>query len=106
MKIHLIEKYGRMRRVSDTERKWQSGYWTVAKETAESLVGGDIYLHSTQSKPSKFGGVIESYRIEQSPEFQGKIVFTFLAGMEHKSISTSKEGWGNEKKIVRDDDSR
>ena len=101
MKIHLIENYGRLNRISEEEQLWESGYWTVAVETAEELVGGSIYLHSKQAKPSKFGGIIQSYRVDQSPEFKGKIVFTFLADMEHKNVVTSKEGWGMEKKIDR-----
>lgn len=102
MKIHLIEKHDRLNRVSDEEELWESGYWTVPIETAEELLGGDIYLHSMKAKPSKFGGVIKSYRLEDSPEFEGKIVFTFLADIEHKNVLTSKESWGMDKKIDRD----
>lgn len=101
MKIHLIEKYDRLNRISYEEQIWESGYWTVAIETAEELLGGDIYLHSMKAKPSKFGGVIKSYRVSENSEFEGKIVFTFLADIEHKNVSTSKEGWGMEKKIER-----
>ena len=101
MKIHLIENYDRLNRISNEEQLWESGYWTVAIETAEELLGGHIYLHSKKAMPSKFGGVIRSYRVEEDPEFEGKIVFTFLADIEHKNVSTSKEGWGMEKKIDR-----
>jgi hypothetical protein len=99
MKIHLIEKHDRLNRISDDEQLWESGYWTVPTQTAEELLGGDIYLHSMKAKPSKFGGVIQSYRVAEDAEFKGKIVFTFLADLEHKNVSTSNEGWGMEKKI-------
>ncbi len=101
MKIHLIEKHDRLKRISDEEQLWESGYWTVPIATAEELLGGDIYLHSMKAKPSKFGGVIKSYRVEESPEFEGKIVFTFLADIEHKDVPTINEGWGMDKKIDR-----
>ena len=100
MKIHLIEKHDRLKRISDEEQLWESGYWTVAIETAEELLGGDIYLHSMKAKPSKFGGVIKSYRVEDNPEFEGKIVFTFLADIEHKNVSTANEGWEWRKKLI------
>ena len=102
MKIHLIENQNRMNRISYEEQIWESGYWTVPLETAEELLGGDIYLHSKKATPSKFGGVIKSYRVEEDAEFKGKIVFTFLADIEHKNVSTPKTGWGMEKKIIAD----
>ena len=101
MKIHLIDKHDCLNRISDEEQVWESGYCTVTIAIAEELLGGDIYLHSMKAKPSKFGGVIKSYRVEENPEFEGKIVFTFLADIEHKDVSTANEGWGREKKIDR-----
>jgi hypothetical protein len=101
MKIHLIENYNRFNRISEEEQLWESGYWTVAIETAEDLVGGHIYLHSKKAKPSKFGGVIQSYRVDETEEFKGKVIFTFLADIEHKDVLTPNEGWGMEKKIDR-----
>lgn len=99
MKIHFVEKFGRENRLSDEVQLWESGYWTLTEKSAKSLIGGDIYLHSNQSKPSRFGGVIQNYRVIENGEFEGKIVFEFLADIEHKNVRTSKEGWGREKKI-------
>ena len=102
MKIHLLDKHDRLKPVSNAEQLWESGYWTLPIKTAEELLGGDIYLHSKKIKPSKFGGIIQSYRVEEDTEFAGKIVFTFLADIEHKNVSTPKEGWGMDKKIDTD----
>lgn len=55
--------------------------------------------------PSKFGGVIQRHRIESEGLFEGKVVLTSLADMEHKNISTNKEGFGMEKKIDRSENS-
>ena len=106
MKIHLIENIGRFKRISQEQELWESGYWTVAIETAEELVGGHIYLHTTRAKPSKFGGVIQRYSVEPEGEFEGKVVFTFLADMDHKNVFTSKDGWAMGKKIDRDEDAQ
>ena len=104
MKIHLIENIGRFTRISEEEELWESGFWPVTTAVAEELVGGHIYLHSARAKPSKFGGVIQSFRVESEGEFEGKVVFTFLADMEHKNVFTGKEGWGMGKKIDRSED--
>lgn len=97
--IHLIERQDNISPVTNASGEWESGYWAVSKDTAERLVGGDIYLHKAQDKPSHFGGKIFSYRVNQGGVFDGRIIFCFKASMEHKGMRTGPEKWGNEKKI-------
>lgn len=101
--IHLVERLGNPRRLPDTAGEWESGYWHVSHDTADRLVGGDLYLHSGQNAESHFGGRILGYRIHRDPangEIDGRIVFRFLASPTHRGIRTPRQGWGNEKKIV------
>lgn len=100
MKIHLIEKAGLLTREDKTSQDWESGNWSVSKETAESLIGGDIYLHKSQDRPSFFGGRITGYHEIEEGEAKGRVIFLFVATPEHKGVKTDKAGWGNEKKIV------
>jgi hypothetical protein len=100
--IHLIERVTNVKITNKEKNEWDSYAWVIAPDTAEKLVGGEIYLHKAQDKPSHFGGKILSYRI-LGPEFSsdsGRIVFNFKAGLEYKDVKTDKEGWGMEKKIV------
>ncbi len=101
MQIHLIEKELRFTRTDKTSQNWESGYWKVSIEVAEGLIGGDIFLHKAQIKPSYFGGKITGYHIQTTGEWQGRVIFHFTATSEHKGVKTSQPGWGMEKKIVR-----
>jgi len=56
--IRLVERLGNLRPIDKEAGVWESGYWVISEETAEKLVGGNIYLHSGQTKPSHFGGRI------------------------------------------------
>ena len=98
--IHLIEDLGNMKIIDKTNAEWESGWWAVSAETAEKLVGGDIYFHKKQIEPSFFGGRILSYRIETSGECIGRIIFKFKTGLEFKGIRAGVSGWGMEKKII------
>jgi hypothetical protein len=97
--LHLVERLNNVHPVADARGEYESGYWATSKDTAERLVGGDIYLHKAQDKPSHFGGKIISYRFEQDGEFDGRIIFRFRASIAHKGVRTGPEKWGNEKKI-------
>jgi hypothetical protein len=97
--LHLVERQDNVERVTDGSGDYESRYWAVSEDTSERLVGGDIYLHRAQDKPSHFGGKILSYRIHQGGEYDGRIIFRFRASMEHKGVWTGPERWGNEKKI-------
>jgi hypothetical protein len=101
--IHFIERHGNVRLTDKAKNEWESGYWVMSKETATRLVGGFIYLHSDQAAPSHFGGKILSFYVytsEKESKRNGRYVFIFQALPERKGVKTSREGWGNEKKII------
>jgi hypothetical protein len=101
--VHLIERLNNVRKLPGDQGFWESGYWAIAPETAERLVGGNLYLHSHQNKSSHFGGEIISYSIfqgENNSERNGRIVFLIKPTPEHKNFLTNKAGWGNEKKFI------
>jgi hypothetical protein len=98
--IHFIERMGHMKRIDKDTATWESGWWAVAPETAAKLVGGHIYFHKAQDKPSFFGGTISAYRVETEGEWPGRIVFTFVFSPEFRGVRAGREGWGMEKKIV------
>lgn len=102
--IHFVERKNNVTKVAGTADEWESGYWVVGEETAQGLVGGDLYLHEKQDSPSHFGGTILSYRVlrdARQPDIQGRLIFRIRATVAHRGVSTEREGWGNEKKIVR-----
>jgi hypothetical protein len=101
MQIHFIEKENLMTREDKNTQNWETGFWAVSKEIADSLIGGDIYLHKAQDKPSYFGGLITSYKVKNRGIHEGRIIFQFTATTGHKGIKTGKTGWGMEKKIVK-----
>jgi hypothetical protein len=99
--IHLVERLNNVRKVSAEPPIWESGYWVVSEETAERLVGGDLYLHTGQLDASHFGGKILGYRVHKDgTEIDGRLVFRIVPTAAHKGVSTGREGWGNEKKYV------
>jgi hypothetical protein len=102
-KLHLVERLNNIRPIPDSPGEWESGYWVVSEETAERLVGGDLYVHSSQSEPSHFGGRILSYRVHRDPtkpDIDGRLVFRIKPSPAHKGFVPGREGWGMEKKIV------
>ena len=98
--IHFVERLGNYRCVDKSANEWESGYWVVAVDTAQRLIGGQIYLHDGQDTPSRFGGDILSYRVQQDGEFEGRLVFRFRPTAQCKGIMAGRGGWGNEKKVV------
>ncbi len=98
--IHLIERMGHMQCLDKASGLWKSGWWAVAPDTAEKLVGGRIFFHKAQDKPSFFGGRIASYRVETEGQWPGRIVFTFVFGPEFRGVEAGRDGWGMEKKLV------
>lgn len=98
-RIHLIERLGKIRKIEG--RLHESGLWDVTPQTADELVGGDIYFHKKQKELSFFGGKILSYRIhEEDDEYRGRVIFNFESSSDHKNFSSGEGGWSNEKKIV------
>jgi hypothetical protein len=100
--IHFVERIGNTWKVqnSSVDYEFESGYWVVSEDTGRKLVGGDLYLHDGQSEPSRFGGRILGYRVHSGGSEDGRIIFRFQATGDHRGITTPREGWGNEKKIV------
>lgn len=97
-KIHLIEQMNGIRKLEGQVH--ESGSWAVTPETAEALVGGDIYFHKKQKEPSFYGGKILGFRLETEGEHVGRIIFRFEFTPEHKNVSSGSGGWSNEKKMV------
>ncbi|WGL18408.1 hypothetical protein PVT68_08940 [Microbulbifer bruguierae] len=101
MKLHFIEKAKAFQRTDKELNIWKSGNWVLSNDVAEASVGGDIYFHTEQAKPSYFGGeIIEVRKLQEGPD-KGRYVITFKMTMAHKGVKTEKQGWGMEKKIIR-----
>lgn len=98
--VHLIERMGHMRCLDKATGLWESGWWAISPTTARQLVGGHIYFHKAQDRPSYFGGLITSSRVETDGEWSGRILFTFNTGAEFKGVRAGTGGWGMEKKLV------
>jgi hypothetical protein len=99
-RIHLIEKLSLFRKIAGNVH--ESGYWEVAPQIADELVGGDIYFHRKQKEPSFFGGKILGYRIhDEDDEYpRGRIIFRFEAARSHRGVLAGGSGWSYEKKII------
>lgn len=98
--IHLIERMGHMKCLDKPSALWESRWWAVSTETAERLVGGRIFFHKAQDKPSFFGGNITGYSVETEGQWTGRVIFTFVTGLEFKGVKAGNTGWGMEKKIM------
>jgi hypothetical protein len=102
-RIHLIEKGDfpeNLVRLDRNTHVWESGFWTLSRNTAEHLVGGWIFLHDAQDKPARFGGEISHFQIPESGVNEGKVSFRFSASKDAVGVRAGKDGWGMEKKIV------
>lgn len=99
--IHLIERLDNVRRIDKDRKEWESGYWAISEDTAQKLIGGDLYLHRAQNEESYFGGEILSYHVHASGPEAGRIVFRIQFDPKYKGVKTGREGWGNEKKYVQ-----
>ncbi len=98
MNIHVIEQLNNFVKLPDN--KWESGWWSLDENKAQKLVGGVIYFHKKRNEPSFFGGSITGYRIDQSSENQGKIVFTFQYNVNCRNVNTDRYGWSKMMKII------
>jgi hypothetical protein len=99
--VHFIERMDHFRLLDKSKELYESGWWSISEEAAKELVGGRLYLHKAQDKPSFFGGLILSYRIETDGEWPGRILFTFIADLAGKGVRAGKDGWRMERKIIR-----
>jgi hypothetical protein len=98
MNIHVIEQLNNFVKLPDN--KWESGGWSLDEKKAQKLLGGVIYFHKKRIEPSFFGGSITDYRIDQSSEYQGKIVFTFQYNVNCRNVNTDRYGWSKKMKII------
>ena len=101
--LHVIEtgKFPENLRCVDKENsEWESGFWAIVPDTAQRLVGGTIYLHSAQDKPSHFGGEILSFRIVSTGLHAGRAVFGFRATSDARDVRAGRDNWAQEKKFV------
>ncbi len=74
--IHFIEKSAAYERVNGTSSgEWKTGTWKVSTEKAEKLIGGHIFLHTSQKDPCYLGGVILGY--EPAKDEPGRVWFHF-----------------------------
>lgn len=98
--IHLIETAGNFRLVDKTSGVLDSGYWKVTKETADRLIGAEIYFHSAWSEASHYGGIISSYSIHEAPgaKEDGRIVFRFKQDQSMKGV-VAPDGASGEKRL-------
>ncbi len=99
--IHVIEKdeeNENLRCTNRQRREWETGHWVIGKATAESLVGGMVYVHRGQDLPSHIGGkIIAVFHQEGTDEKRQVIRFRKLP--LGKNVVAEKKGWGNERKI-------
>jgi hypothetical protein len=72
----------------------------MAEATANALIGGKIYFHVQQAKPSFYGGVITGAKKIERGKYAGRILFTFQFSQSCRGVTTSHEGWGREMKII------
>lgn len=91
-----------MELVDKESKTYESGYWSLSEDLAKSIIGGNIYFHKAQDKASYFGGTITGYRLCNTDEYSGRVIFSFIASRSHKDIKTARSGWSMEKKIVHD----
>ncbi len=98
--VHLIESYGVIAQIDKEAGIYESGNWDISSNTAQQLVGGNIFFHDEQGNPSRLGGIILKWRqVEDDPD-KGRIIFTFKSQPEYKGVRTSSHGWGNGMKVV------
>jgi len=103
--IHVVEKTKDkqiLRCVSHSRDEWETGYWVVGASTAESLLGGMVYVHHGQNLPSHKGGTIIDVYYEAGTA-KGRKVIRFLASQSGEGKIAVKQGWGNERKVVWND---
>ena len=106
--IHLIVKAGTaqgtaqgLKTIDFKAGLFQRGYWKVTSKTAKKLVGGSIFLHTSWSEPSHFGGKISTFSVYSAPgsKEDGRIIFQFTSLPANKGVS-APAGASGEKRIV------
>ncbi len=68
--------------------EFESRAWDIPEEEAKAIIGGMICFHETKTLPSYFGGIVKSYRIEQTDDAHStRVVFTLTATSSAKNQS-------------------
>ena len=101
--IHVIKNDQRLPQIVPVQPGsdiYRSGYWVISEGTADALVGGRIYFHDQQAKPSFYGGVIIAAEKIREGEYADRVVFTFRFDPACRGISTPRDGWAQEVKII------
>ena len=81
-------------------KKWESGFWSLPEDTAKKLIGGSILFHEKKSTPSYSSGIILDYRIQETGEWEGLVIFKFEVLDNHKRTWTDGKGWKQDIKVV------
>jgi len=76
------------------------GFWVIAEATANKLIGGNIFFHEHQTEPSFFGGVIKCVVKVDQGMYPNRIVFIFKVDQACTNITTPRNGWSQEMKIM------
>ncbi len=98
-KLFLIERERRFTEIDRSEGEWESGYWVLSEQKANSLTGGTIYFLMKQSGRSYFGGVILGFRVQNDGEFSGRIVFRFRSDNQCREVLAGRGRWARVMKI-------
>jgi hypothetical protein len=99
-RVHFIETFGNVWQCPDSAA-FESGYWwCFGKENAEALIGGHIYLHSSQRSPSHQGGIVLGYRVQHEGEFAGRYIFRFQPSTKHRGVVAEPGRWPGRYKWV------
>ena len=99
--LHLVEKglhSQNLKLVSGSPDMWDTGNWWIGDKTAADLVGKNIHLHAGQLEPSHLGGEVVSFQTYAADP--KRKVFRFRKLDNCLGVSTPKENWTNEKKVV------
>lgn len=100
--IHVLEKSAEdeiLRRVDGTVDEWETGYWIIGDSTAKALIGGMVYVHRGQYKPSHAGGKIVDIYHATGTDLKRRVI-RFKDLPTAKNVLTEKQGWGNERKVI------
>jgi hypothetical protein len=97
--IHLVDHH-EVDLVDIDRNEWHSGYWRLSEETAQRLVGANLYLHRATDAPSHIGGRISYYHVHPKGVEAGRIVFHFHASVECSNVLAPHASWNDEVNIV------
>jgi len=98
MPIHVLEPVNNFKKLRDN--LWECGWWRLAENQVQDLLGSSIFFHKKRLEPSFYGGTIKGYRIEEEGPYQGRVVFEFEFQPACRNIKTDGTGWFLEMKIV------